>query len=140
MPYCLVADLVARFGENEILTLTDRDGTGQISETIVEHAIDDASALIDGYLHGRYNLPLQPVPTVLTPICSDIARYQLYDNNAPEVVTKRYETAIAFLKAVGRGELTLGVATDNSAPKSTDLPDIQSGGNVFNRKTSKGFI
>lgn len=140
MSYCLVTDLVARFGERELMALTDRDGTGSVSDVVAQHAVDDASALIDGYLHGRYNLPLNPVPSVLTSLCADIARYKLYDNDAPEVVTKRYDTAIAFLKSVGRGEVTLGVSTDNSAPSSTDLPDIQSGGNVFNRDKSKGFI
>jgi len=140
MSYCLVTDLVARFGERELIALTDREGTGSVSDVVAQHAVDDASALIDGYLHGRYNLPLNPVPSVLNSLCADIARYKLYDNDAPEVVTKRYETAIAFLKSVGRGEVTLGVANDNSAPGSTDLPEIQSGGNVFNRNKSKGFI
>ncbi|WP_417656187.1 gp436 family protein [Pseudidiomarina aestuarii] len=140
MNYCLVTDLIARFGEQELIALTDRDGTGTVVEVVAQHAIQDASALIDGYLLGRYDLPLQPAPTVLTPICADIARYQLYDNEAPAVVTKRYETAIQFLKSVGKGEVTLGVNDAGAAPGSTDLPEIQSGGNIFNRKNSKGFI
>ncbi|MRJ41192.1 MULTISPECIES: gp436 family protein [Idiomarina] len=140
MPYCLVTDLVARYSEAELIALTDRAGSGAVDQSVAQHAIDDASALIDGYLLGRYELPLQPVPSVLTPICADIARYQLYDNEAPTVVTKRYETAIAFLKSVGKGEVTLGIHTDGGSPGSTDLPEIQSGGNVFNRNKSKGFI
>lgn len=70
-------------------------------------AISDASAEIDGYLSGLYGLPLLSPPAALTRVCSDIARYYLYDDAAPDQVAKRYDNAIAYLREVGMGKIHL---------------------------------
>ncbi|HBY38461.1 MAG TPA: DUF1320 domain-containing protein, partial [Alteromonas sp.] len=75
MNYCTTNDLIDRFGESELIALSDRDNTGSVDAQVVSAAIADASALIDGYLGGRYALPLSVIPSVLPKLCGDIARF-----------------------------------------------------------------
>jgi phage gp36-like protein len=138
--YCTTSDLIDRFSESELIALTDRDNTGYVDAQIAGAAISDASALIDGYLGGRYALPLSVVPTVLAKICADIARFNLYDNAVPDVVEKHYNAALAFLKSVGKGEVRLGLSDTEETATSDDAIEMQSGGSVWNREDSKGFI
>lgn len=54
---------------------------------MVDKAISHACQVADGYLAGRYALPLQSVPTLLNTWCGDIARYWLHKRriNASEM-------------------------------------------------------
>lgn len=137
--YATQQDLVDRFGAEELIQLTDRANTGAIDATVLDQAIADASAEIDGYLGGRYTLPLSHVPLVLSRICADLVRYYLYGDAPLDQVRQRYEDAVAFLKSVARGQMTLGVATDGKAAAPSDNAEMQSGGRVFSRD-DKGFI
>lgn len=139
MPYCTQADLVSRFGEEELIQLTDRDRTGAINTTVLQSAIADASAEVDGYLGGRYVLPLPHVPPVLSRICADLVRYYLYDDVPRDQVRQRYEDAVAFLKSIAKGQVSLGIATDGDQATPSDQANIHSGGVTFSRD-DKSFI
>ncbi|WP_328222439.1 gp436 family protein [Aeromonas caviae] len=138
MSYATSADLLTRFGEGELLRLA-MTPSGELDQATLQLALDDASALIDGYLAGRYPLPLTHVPSALVPICADIARHRLYGEQAPEQIAKRNEAALAFLKSVGKGELALGLAADGEQLESQNLAQLQSDGRVFGRG-SGGFL
>jgi phage gp36-like protein len=139
--YAVTEDMTTRFGEEELIHLTDRDANqGAIDAVVLDQALADASAEIDGYLGGRYALPLASVPAVLTRICCDIARYHLYDEHAPERVEKRYDDSIAYLVRVGTGSIGLGLADEGDESQSNNTAEITSDGRVFSRETSKGFI
>lgn len=60
MPYANLSGLTARYGQHMLVDLTDRalPPTGQIDVDVVQAALEDTDALIDGYLAGRYALPL----------------------------------------------------------------------------------
>ncbi|BBL70331.1 gp436 family protein [Methylogaea oryzae] len=132
MAYAVKQDLIDRYGEAELIQLTDRASLGIIDDTVLGQAIGDAAAEIDGYLSGRYQLPLASVPSVLVRIACDIARYRLYDQAAAEQVTKRYDDAVAMLRSIAKGELSLG--TDGaSAPTVANTAQIESAGSVFSR-------
>ncbi|GGI81688.1 hypothetical protein GCM10007978_19420 [Shewanella hanedai] len=139
--YATSGQMIARFGEDELISLTDRDGSvGGIASNVLDVAIKDATALINGYLAGRYTLPLATPPAMLERLCCDIARYGLYDNGASEQVSKRFDDAVRFLEMVAAGKITLGITTQGGSPVSNDLPTIESDGAVFNRRNSTGFI
>ena len=89
--YANTDNMLSRFGEQDLMLLTEREGSvpGQINIAVLEQALRDASAEIDGYIVGRYTLPLTTVPAVLERNCCDIARYFLYGEKAPEQVEKR---------------------------------------------------
>lgn len=130
MAYATSQDMIDRFEEREIIQLTDRHDTGSIDSTVLAKALADADAEIDGYLMGRYVLPLASVPIVLTRYACDIARYFLYDNHATEQVAKRYDDARKFLAAVGKGDLSLGLDAlqqkqpVSGGPKATDTDRV----------------
>lgn len=138
--YCSKQDVIERFGEQEIIELTDRQLIGSIDDNVLEQAINDACAKIDGYIAGRYTLPLNSVPKVLISLACDITRFHLYDEVTTDVVTKRHDDAIAFLKSVSKGEVSLGISHSGDAPASSDLAEMQSAGSVFSRENGGSFI
>ena len=112
MSYTSLALLQDRFGLDELVQRSDKfqPYTGAVVTSVIDRAIADADAEIDGYVGSRYTLPLPlPTPPVLVPIACDIARYRLYDDAVPEVVRQRYEDAIARLRDIAAGRLSLGV-------------------------------
>ncbi|WP_416305211.1 gp436 family protein [Neptunicella sp. SCSIO 80796] len=140
MGYCTIDDLIERFGETELLSLTDRDNNGAIDVQVANVAIEDASATIDGFLAGRYDLPLSSIPPVLVRLCTAMARYNLYGNAVNEVVEKNNTAAVNFLTAVGKGDLLLGMPDTDESPAGDDAIEMQNAGTVFNRANSTGFI
>lgn len=141
--YCTPDDMTSRFSEDELIQLTDKDGShGGVVSAVLEQSISDASATIDGYIGGRYQLPLSSVPSILTRLCCDVARYFLYDDQLGEdhQVSKRHKEAIDYLKLVGNGKVQLGISSKSERPQATSTAMMQSGGSVFSRANSKGFI
>jgi phage gp36-like protein len=106
MSYCTQQDLVDRFGEPELIQLTGRDPQGVMDADVIDQAIADADAEIEGYL-SAYQLPLTSVPANLTRIACDIARYRLYADQPVEVVMERYKAAVRFLEGVAAGRFIL---------------------------------
>lgn len=47
------------------------------NESVIEDGARQAEELVDGHLRGRYNLPLDPVPTVLRDAVVYLARQWL---------------------------------------------------------------
>lgn len=140
MSYAGVQDLVERYGEQEIIQLTDRDHAGVIGAVVVERALRDAAAEIDGYLAARYVLPLATVPTVLVRLCADLARYYLYDDHAPEQVVRRHKAAIELLRRISTGEVALGLSEDGEEAQASDGAEMESDGRIWGRANSRGFI
>lgn len=139
MRYATQQDMVDRFGEQEMIELTDRDDTGAIDATVINKVLDDASAEIDGYIGGQADLAAGDPPAILVSRCCDIARYRLYDEAASDQVSKRYDDAIAYLKAVAKGDISLGRTASGAEPTPAGGAEIQSGGRVFSRD-SNAFI
>ncbi len=140
MPYATLQNLIDRFGEDELLRLSDHAGNGAIDANVVDGKLADADAEIDGYLAGRYTLPLQTVPEALRRIACDVARYHLHDDRATEQVTKRYDDAIKFLRMVSKGDVQLGVDTGGNSPVVSAAPDYYSEAPVFDRASLRDFI
>ncbi|MFK3859290.1 gp436 family protein [Pseudoalteromonas rhizosphaerae] len=142
MAYATITAMQQRFGERDLIYLSERDDAPAdvINTAVVEQAINDASDVINGYLAGRYELPLVTVPNLLEQFCCDIARYKLGTNDVPEHVETRYKDAIKFLMSVAKGELSIGVDALGQDAKVQDTATIQSAGSVFAREKTKGFI
>lgn len=94
-------DLIDRFGERELVDLTDRDGSGVINDEVLNRAIDDAEAETAAYIQAA-RLVLPSPPKVLVVKVCDIARYYLHDNGETQVVLDRYRQAVAWLRDVVR--------------------------------------
>lgn len=108
--YATYTDMLGRFGAVELLQLTDIDPDAPITEPdqdMVGEALGDASELVNGYVSGRYAVPLSPVPDPVHRWTCDIARYYLHRDQAPDRIRKAYEDAVAALKDVAKGVITL---------------------------------
>lgn len=142
MAYATVADLVARYGEEEILQRTDRVNAGAVDHAVANQALDDAAAEMDGYLASRYRLPLPTVPAMLGRLNCAIARYRLWEDLASERVRQDYEDAVRFLTAISRGTVSLGLP-DTLAPEDRpglSLAAAQSGpAPVFGRDATEYY-
>lgn len=107
MPYATQADLEARFGIAELGELTDRVNGEVIDADVVTRALNDARAEIDGYLAGRYQLPLATVPEILVRLNCDMARYYLHDDRVTEAVRDRYTDAVRLLRSIAAGDVKI---------------------------------
>jgi phage gp36-like protein len=103
MSYATYEDLLANFGEQELELVTDRDRDGSPDDGVIDDGLQFADDLINGYLRSRYDLPLSSVPRNIVGIACDIARYRYYQDQPTELVTTRYEQAIAWLRDVANG-------------------------------------
>lgn len=135
MAYVVKQGMIDRFGERELVQLTDRTNTPPttIDDAVLEEAMSDAADLIDGYLAKLYKLPLSAVPGVLARMAADIARYYLHGKSAEKdgAVHRAYQEAMAWLKDVAAGRIQLeaeGV-----------LPDQAGGGSVRAKTADRIF-
>lgn len=140
MHYANVNDMVSRFGETEMIHASDRGATNQIDATVVGNAINDAVAVIDGHLAGRYALPLSTVPAILTRLCCDLARYYLDDLTVPEKIQNNYDNAMNTLGDIAKGKMSLGLPRDTEAEQPGSDIEMQSAESVWSRSKSQGFI
>jgi phage gp36-like protein len=112
--YATQADLITRFGENELLQLVPNEAGDEIDATRIDAALEDASRHIDSFIRMRRSVPVDPVPDVLVGACCDIARFNLHDDHVPEAVKDRYKATVQWLKSIASGAASLGDEEDTS--------------------------
>lgn len=140
MAYATLSDLIDRAGEAELRQIADRDRDGLIDDDVVDAAIKDAGNLIDGYVGTKYDLPLPSVPDLVRTWAVSIARYVLHRNGAPEHVKADHDAAMAALKDVARGLVSLPVATGQTAPTAVLGPVLANHPDeVFTSDRLRGF-
>lgn len=132
--YCSQAGYIERFGEAELLQMTDLDNDGAPDDGFLEAAIADAESEVNSYLAQRYDLPLAVVPDVLRARAHDILRYRLFRHRPAEEVRQRYEDAVSWLRRVAIGQASLGVPP-TAEPQSDGVAVVRSRGQVFGRDT-----
>lgn len=112
MPYATVQDMIARFGEAELLRVTTPED--QPLDTInvdrVTQALTDASSLVDSYLRRKYVTPVAaPTPEIVRATCV-LARYDLAfgSQTAPDEQKRlARKEVVEWLEAIGSGRVTL---------------------------------
>ena len=140
MAYSTKADILAMIDEAEVIQATDDTGAGVVDDERVTAAIEAADSEIDGYLGGRYTLPLSTVPAVLKTFSVDMAIYHMLSRRlgAPEHRKDRYKNAVAFFKSVAKGEVKLG-ADDPDGTGTSDTPEFDGPDRIFSRNSLSGF-
>jgi phage gp36-like protein len=106
----------------------------------VERALRDAEQTINTYLGSRYTLPLSPAPEVLERHACQLARFVLFDDAITDQIKELYRDSIKFLEQVATGKVSLGITDKGATPLANVTVSMHSGGSIFGRQSSKGFI
>lgn len=142
MPYCTQAQLENRYGTALLVEISDRADvpTGTVDTDLVLRAITDADALIDGYLAGRYALPLASVPALVTDLSQRIAVYYAHSNVASDKIGRDYEAALRQLKDIASGLIKLDAG--GAEPQGSGASEVRSNDpeRPLTAATMKGFI
>jgi phage gp36-like protein len=140
MPYATVTDLQDRLGEARLMQLTDLADppVGLVDAAVAQKALDDAEAEIDGYLVGRYLLPLSPVPGVLRVHACTIAHYRLLGSAVDEATRDDYKAARAYLMSVAKGDVLLTAPDQTAAPSGAGTVLFNGGAKVMSRSAYSG--
>lgn len=142
MPYVTQTDLTARYGERLLVSLTDRGDValGTIQQDVVDRAIADTDAVIDGYLTGRYALPLVTPQPLLADAAAAIAIWKLHTYAPDPKIEADYKEALRTLREIASGAIRLsagGVEPAGSAESGARMTDRE---RPFTADNLKGFI
>ena len=112
---------------------------------LIDAAIGDADAEIDGYLAKRYAVPLAPAPKVINKFSKDIAVYNLFsrigidESTEQKTYLNRYNAAIKFLTLVAEGKVSLGVDAEDPATAAATGFSVKSNTRLFSRDSMRGM-
>ena len=142
MTYATLNLLTARHGERLLIQCTDRSSpaTGEIDEAVVDRALADTDAVIDGYLAGRYVLPLAETPPMLADLAIAIAIYKLHVFSPEPKIEQDYKDAIASLKLISMGTIRLPVAGIEPASSGASGVETIDRERDFTPENMVGFI
>lgn len=135
MAYATQQNMLDRFGEREVIALTDRDNTGVIDATVLAQGLDAAAGEVNAYLAVRYALPLASTPIIVRDFACDIARFRLCGGEVTETeeVRNRYKDAIKFFEKVADGKISLGLDGLNQTQTPAGAVLISTNDRVFNK-------
>lgn len=168
MTYATAANLLERFSAEEIAQRADRsiprlvtaamlstaaaggDMSGYTAPeqaaaaaalALINGALADADSEIDGYVATRYSVPLNPAPSIVKRLACDLARYHLYDDQATETIQKRRDAAVAELRDISAGKVSLGTTAtgDTAPPAQGGMVEMTSPERVFARGSDGGL-
>lgn len=140
--YASAADLQDRYPMQDLAQLTGDPAGVTVDLDRLGTALADAAQEIDGYLVGRYVLPLQRVPAVLKLLACNIAMYQLQalrPMSSIEDARKRYEDAISYLTKVSKGTVQLGLSDSEEPAAQGSGPEWISATRMFSRDAMRGL-
>jgi len=113
MAYATEADLASLISETKLAQLTTESGNMEDS-LVLTAALSDASSRIDGYLAGRYTVPVTDATSlaILKAHCIVLVKWFLFlRNDIGESFNgslgNEYKATIDWLMAIGKGTLSL---------------------------------
>lgn len=141
MDYCTIEDIETQTSTPTLIQLTSDDGQEEVDRVVAQEAILYSSTLIDGYLRGRYTLPLDTHFPLLRILAIDLSIYRLYTrrmrNEMPEVIENNYKNAIATLRDIQKGVITLQSENDSLETASFNAEEYKTNKDIIDRLFSK---
>ena len=139
--YCTIDDIEKHTSSPTLIQLSSDDGQEAVNRVVVEEAILYASTLIDGYLRGRYSLPLDTHFPLLRIIAIDLSVYRLYSrrmrNEMPEVIETEYKSAIATLRDIQKGVISLQSENDTLETSAFSPDEYRTNKTILDRLFGK---
>ncbi|MCY1668325.1 gp436 family protein [Rhizobium sp. SL86] len=136
--YATVTDMIARFGETHMIRLSQpEDRTAETVDAVkIETALSDASSVIDGYIRGRYLVPIAAPPAEIVRASCVLARYELAQGEhmePSEEMGKARKETITWLENIAKELINLDVPVAlpagpavGSGPRMSDRSRIMS--------------
>lgn len=141
MDYCTIEDIETQTSTPTLIQLTSDDGQEEVDRVVAQEAILYSSTLIDGYLRGRYTLPLDTHFPLLRILAIDLSIYRLYTrrmrNEMPEVIENNYKNAIATLRDIQKGVITLQSENNSLETASFNAEEYKTNKDIIDRLFSK---
>ena len=166
MEYCTIEDIETQTSTPTLIQLTSDDGQEAVNRVVALEAVLYSSTLIDGYLRGRYSLPLnthscspalngvsgsdsvsplQPLPASRFPLLRilaiDISIYRLYArrmrNEMPEVIETAYKNAISTLRDIQKGVISLQAENDLFETSSFNAQEYKTNKSILDKLFGK---
>ena len=141
MDYCTIEDIETQTSTPTLIQLTSDDGQEAVDRVVAQEAILYSSTLIDGYLRGRYTLPLDAHFPLLRILAIDLSIYRLYTrrmrNEMPEVIENNYKNAIATLRDIQKGVITLQSENDSLETAGFNAEEYKTNKDIIDRLFGK---
>lgn len=143
MSYLTLQEYLDRAGEAETTRLTDETRTGTYDSEKLETALSDSEEEVDGYLAGRYAIPLSSPPRLVKGFVYALTRERLHKTQVPQAVKDEAERARSQLRDLARGVMKLPSETGPVAETARPAADSASSGDgtapVFTEERLAGF-
>lgn len=141
MDYCTIEDIETQTSTPTLIQLTSDDGQEAVDRVVAQEAILYSSTLIDGYLRGRYTLPLDTHFPLLRILAIDLSIHRLYSrrmrDEMPEVIENNYKNAISTLKDIQKGVISLQSENDSLETAGFNAEEYKTNKSIIDRLFSK---
>ena len=141
MDYCTIDDIETQTSTPTLIQLTSDDGQEVVDRVVAQEAILYSSTLIDGYLRGRYTLPLDAHFPLLRILAIDLSIHRLYSrrmrDEMPEVIENNYKNAISTLKDIQKGVISLQSENDSLETAGFNAEEYKTNKSIIDRLFSK---
>ena len=141
MDYCTIEDIETQTSTPTLIQLTSDDGQEAVDRVVAQEAILYSSTLIDGYLRGRYTLPLDAHFPLLRILAIDLSIHRLYSrrmrDEMPEVIENNYKNAISTLKDIQKGVISLQSENDSLETAGFNAEEYKTNKSIIDRLFSK---
>lgn len=130
-------DVSLRGGDRSAWSLPEVAAADEALERI-NAAIVETDGLIEGYIGGRYTVPLASVPVILAGWARAIVRYKLHPwregEERTDPIIRDYRDAIKFLSLIAEGKFSLGASDPAQIPTAPADVRFSPGAKVFGRE------
>lgn len=141
MDYCTIDDIETQTSTPTLIQLTSDDGQEAVDRVVAQEAILYSSTLIDGYLRGRYTLPLDAHFPLLRILAIDLSIHRLYSrrmrDEMPEVIENNYKNAISTLKDIQKGVISLQSENDSFETAGFNAEEYKTNKDIIDRLFGK---
>ena len=116
MAYSTVTDIKNALPATVVQQLSDDNDTDQIDPEKVNYCIAQADDLLDGYLRGRYTVPLATVPNMIRDLSVRLTIYFLFKRSLysvlPDAIKDDYTYVTKVMIGIQQGKINPFEATD----------------------------
>lgn len=135
--YANKSTIIKRFGDKDLIELTDKNATGEINLDSLNNAIKDADAIVNSALQKQFETPINPTPHIIEMIANDIAFSRLFTRNRPEIINTMLSEALEKLEQISKGEISIN--DTYSSPTHKQKVSIDSQPRNFSKSILKQF-